>query len=253
MVTIRRPQALSRSAYMSEDDQPPRKPTVFDKRRTPTWLNAMGSAALARPARDVDDNGAGPRPDQKVVLGPQALHRSDITEGTPGIPLTLTFTLVNPSNGFAPIPEANVEIWHCDADGVFSDFASKMTPDAALTTYLRGVLTTNRAGQVTFRTIYPGWNGARATHVHVRIYDGLKPKKALQVGFPDPVSAAVYDDSDRYVRGPSPTRNDADEVFGNSPGNGKFGGRQEFHIATVVGDNTRGYLATVLIPLEDFA
>jgi hypothetical protein len=128
-----------------------------------------------------------------------------------------------------------------------------MHPDAAVTTYLRGVLTANRAGQVTFRTIYPGWTGTRATHVHVRIYDGLNPKKALQVGFPDPVSAAVYDDSDRYVRGPSPTRNDADEVFGDSPGNGKFGGRQEFQMATVVGDNARGYLATVLIPLEDFS
>jgi protocatechuate 3,4-dioxygenase beta subunit len=253
MVTIGRLAVLSRSAYMSEDDQPPPRKPTFDKRRTPTWLNAMGSAALARPSSNTDETGAGARPDQKVVLGPQALHHSDITEGTPGIPLTLTFTLVNPSNGFAPIPEANVEIWHCDADGVFSDFASKMTPDAALTTYLRGVLTTNRAGQVTFRTIYPGWNGTRATHVHVRIYEGLKPKKALQVGFPDQVSAAVYDDFDRYVRGPSPTRNDADEVFGDSPGNGKFGGRQEFHIATVVGDNARGYLATVLIPLEDFA
>jgi protocatechuate 3,4-dioxygenase beta subunit len=238
---------------MSDDDQPPRKPSAIDKRRTPTWLNAMGSAALARPSRDVDDNGAGARPDQKVVLGAQALHRSDITEGTPGIPLTLTVTLVDAGNGFAPIADANVEIWHCDADGVFSDFASKMHPDAALTTYLRGVLTTNRAGQVTFRTIYPGWNGTRATHVHVRIYDRLTPKMALQIGFPDQVSAAVYDDADRYVKGPCPTRNDADEVFGNSPGNGRFGGRQEFQIATVVGDNARGYLATVLIPLENFA
>jgi protocatechuate 3,4-dioxygenase beta subunit len=238
---------------MSDEDQPPRKPSPIDRRRTPTWLNAMGSATLARPSGDIDDSGAGARPEQKVVLGAQALHRSDITEGTPGIPLTLTFTLVDPGKGFAPIVGANVEIWHCDADGVFSDFASKMHPDAAVTTYLRGVLTANRAGQVTFRTIYPGWTGTRATHVHVRIYDGLNPKKALQVGFPDPVSAAVYDDSDRYVRGPSPTRNDADEVFGDSAGNGKFGGRQEFQMATVVGDNARGYLATVLIPLEDFS
>jgi protocatechuate 3,4-dioxygenase beta subunit len=212
----------------------------------------MGSIALARPSRD-DEAGAGARPGQKVILGAQALHRSDITEGTPGIPLTLTFTLVDAGNGLAPIVGANVEIWHCDADGVFSDFASKMQPDAAVTTYLRGVLTTNRAGQVTFRTIYPGWSSARATHVHVRIYDGSTPKKALQVGFPDQVSAAVYADSDRYVRGPSPTHNDADDVFGSSPGNGKFGGRQEFQIATVAGDNERGYVGTVVVPLENFA
>jgi len=241
-----------RSATMSDDDQPRRKPTDADRRRTPTWLNAMGSFALARPAGHVDDSGAGARPDQKVVLGAQALQRSDITEGRAGIPLMLTFTLVDAAKGFAPIAEANVEIWHCDADGVFSDFGSKMHPDAAVTTYLRGALTTNRAGQVTFRTIYPGWSGTRAPHVHVRIYDGSTPKNALQVAFPDQISAAVYDDSDRYVRGPCPTRNDADEVFGRSPGNGRFGGRQEFQIATVTGDNARGYLAMVLIPLENF-
>ena len=93
-----------------------------------------------------------------------ALHRSDITEGRPGIPLTLTLKIVDAANRRAPIAGANVEIWHCDADGVFSDFASKMYPDATMTTYLRGVLTTGHTGQVTFRTIYPGWSGSRATH-----------------------------------------------------------------------------------------
>ena len=239
---------------MSDDEKAPRRtPNPVDRRRTPTWLNAMGSFALARPAANAADAEGTPRPDQKVVLGAQALHRADITEGRPGIPLTLTLTVVDAGNGFAPIAGASVEIWHCDADGVFSDFASKMHPDAAVTTYLRGALMSNQAGQVTFRTIYPGWTGTRATHVHVRIYDGLTPRKALQVGFPDQISSAVYDDSDRYVKGPSPTRNDADEVFGDAPANGRFGGRQEFQIATVVGDNARGYLATVLIPLESLA
>src|SRR4051812_13177927 len=137
-----------RSATMSDDDQPRRKPTDADRRRTPTWLNAMGSFALARPAGHVDDSGAGARPDQKVVLGALALQRSDITEGRAGIPLMLTFTLAHRAKGFAPIAEANVEIWPCDADGVFSVSGSKMHPDAAVTTYLRGALTTNRAGQV---------------------------------------------------------------------------------------------------------
>ena len=203
---------------MSDDDQPPRRPTVFDKRRTPTYLNAMGRRrSRARPATSTT-TARGLVPTRGRARTPGAAtfghHRGTARASAFG---TFTLFLVNPANGFAPIPEANVEIWHCDADGVFSDFASKMHPDAAVTTYLRGVLTTNRAGQVTFRTIYPGWTGARATHVHVRIYDGLKPKKALQVGFPDQVSAAVYDDADRYVRGPSPTQNDAEEVFAVRP------------------------------------
>ena len=231
------------------DQDPQRKPVVIRNRRTPTFLNAMGSLAQARPSREAPEDRDGRRPDEKVVLGNLALHRSDITEGRLGIPLTLTLKIVDAANGRAPIVGANVEIWHCDADGVVSDYASKMYPDATMTTYLRGAQTTDRAGQVTFQTIYPGWSGARATHVHVRIYNGAIPKKALQLGFPDQINAAVYEDVDRYVKGPNPTRNEADEVFGSEHGNGRFGGRQDFQIAAVAGDNASGYVATVSITI----
>jgi len=235
------------------DHDPLRKPAVIIKSRTPTFLNAMGSLAQARPSREIPEERDGRRPDEKVILGNLALHRSDITEGRLGIPLTLTLKVVDAANGRrTPIAGANVEIWHCDADGVFSDYASKMFPDAAMTTYLRGGQTTDRAGLATFKTIYPGWSGARATHVHVRIYSGTTPKKALQLGFPDPVNAAVYADADRYVKGPNPTRNDADEVFGSEPGNGRFGGRQDFQIVAVAGENASGYTGTVAIAVENF-
>lgn len=234
------------------DQDPQRKPATLVKSRTPTFLNAMGSLAQARPSREMPEERDGRRPDEKVVLGNLALHRSDITEGRLGIPLTLTLKVVDAANGRAPIAGANVEIWHCDADGVFSDYASKMYPDAAMTTYLRGGQTTDRVGQVTFRTIYPGWFGARATHVHVRVYKGATPKKALQLGFPDQVNAIVYGDADRYVKGPNPTGNDADEVFGSAHGNGRYGGRQDFQIAAVAGDNANGYVGTVAIAIESF-
>ena len=46
---------------------------------------------------------------------------------------------------------ANVEIWHVDAAGNYSQYGSQTAQ-----TYLRGIQTTNANGEVTFTTIYPG-------------------------------------------------------------------------------------------------
>jgi len=219
--------------------------------RTPTRLNAMGSFSLqARRVRDIPDEGMPRTPAPKVMIGTQLFHRRDITEGKPGIPLTLTLTIVDAASGLAPLEGVNAEIWHCDADGVFSDYASKPDPEAATTTYLRGAQTTNRGGQVTFTTIYPGWPGDRATHIFVRIYDGITPKKTLQLGFPDAINATVYADPHRYVKGQSPITNNVDPVFGDAPEGGTYGGRREFQIIAVAGDNAIGYVATTRIAVH---
>ena len=236
---------------MSDPDRPIFSEIV--RTRTLTQLNAMGSLGLVRRFRDVPDDVAPRQPDPKVpkvMIGTEAFHRRDITEGKPGIPLTLTLTVVDAENALAPIVGANVEIWHSDADGVFSEYASKPNPDAASTTYLRGVQTTTRGGQVTFTTIYPGWSSDRATHIYVRIYDGATPRKTLQLGFPDAINATVYDDAHRYVKGQSPITNDADPVFGDSPETGTYGGRREFQIFAIAGDNAIGYVATAQVAVH---
>src|SRR4249919_2067907 len=61
--------------------------------------------------------------------------RKDITEGRPGVPLTLKLRVVDVRK-CAPIRGAAVDIWHCDAGGLYSDEASNGT---AGQTYLRGV------------------------------------------------------------------------------------------------------------------
>ena len=68
---------------------------------------------------------------------------------------TVTLTVVDAANGCAPIAGAHVEIWHCDADGVYSEYANGMNPGSTSSTYLRGVQTTDASGKVTFTTIYP--------------------------------------------------------------------------------------------------
>ena len=80
------------------------------------------------------------------------LFRSDIREGKSGTLLALTIRVVNANSGCAPVPNANVEIWHVDAAGDYSQYGTQRTQ-----TFLRGIQTTNSNGEVTFTTIYPGW------------------------------------------------------------------------------------------------
>jgi Dioxygenase len=234
------------------DQDCPRDSEGLGKRRTATLPTAMGSVTLlARPFRDIPDETGRRVP--KVMIGRQALCRSDITEGKLGIPLTLILVLVDATDGATRIAGANVEIWHCDADGVYSEYASKIEPDGATTTYLRGFQTTDEAGRVIFGTIYPGWIDARAPHIYVRIYDGLTPKRSVVLGFPDAVSAAVYSDGERYVRGQNPTRNATDPWFGGGVlGNSAKRGEGEFQIAPVAGDNASGYVVMLAIEVQNF-
>ena len=64
-----------------------------------------------------------------------------------------------------PIENAVVDIWHCDALGVYSGFES-----GADATFLRGAQVTNRDGVVQFRTIYPGWYRGRTVHIHAKVH-----------------------------------------------------------------------------------
>jgi protocatechuate 3,4-dioxygenase beta subunit len=55
----------------------------------------------------------------------------------------------------APVSNASVEIWQCDASGNYSEYPQPGY-DGTGQTFLRGVQVTNGAGVATFRTIYPG-------------------------------------------------------------------------------------------------
>jgi protocatechuate 3,4-dioxygenase beta subunit len=79
------------------------------------------------------------------------LIRSDIREGRSGTPLTLTISVVNASANCGPVVNVQVEIWQCDAAGNYSEYGSESGQ-----TYLRGIQTTDAAGQVMFTTVYPG-------------------------------------------------------------------------------------------------
>ncbi|WP_078894701.1 intradiol ring-cleavage dioxygenase [Streptomyces sp. NRRL S-1022] len=95
--------------------------------------------------------------------------RKNITEGKAGVPLTLRVKVIDTAT-CAALPGTAVDIWHCDALGVYSGYAAGgSTPD---TTFLRGVQLTDSAGVAEFTTVYPGWYVGRALHIHVKTHAG---------------------------------------------------------------------------------
>jgi len=103
----------------------------------------------------------------------EMLNRSDIrtdpATGTarPGVPLELTLALSQVgASGCSPLAGALVDMWHCDALGVYSDVSAQRTVGQA---FLRGYQISDANGNVRFTTIYPGWYSGRAVHIHFKV------------------------------------------------------------------------------------
>jgi protocatechuate 3,4-dioxygenase beta subunit len=165
------------------------------------------------------------------------LIRSDIREGKSGTPLTLTLTVVNVNSNCAPVANAAVDIWQCDAEGHYSQY-SQPGFNGTSQTFLRGIQTTDSSGRVSFTTIYPGWYQGRATHIHVEVTVNGQSVKVTQIAFPESVTAAVYAAGVYAAKGQNPTSNSGDMVFSDSISS---------ELATVTGDTTGGYTATFTV------
>ncbi|MER7220857.1 MULTISPECIES: intradiol ring-cleavage dioxygenase [Streptomyces] len=132
------------------------------------------------------------------------LFRENLVEDRAGIPLLLVLRVVD-SATCKPIRNSAIEIWHCDASGVYSGYTQNgngggggtppgpppsgtptappdgpggpggggghATPTDDLT-WLRGIQMTDHLGFVTFRTVFPGWYAGRAVHVHTKVHTG---------------------------------------------------------------------------------
>ena len=161
------------------------------------------------------------------------LFRSDIREGKSGTLLALTIKVVNVNSGCSAVSGANVEIWHVDAAGNYSQYGSQTAQ-----TYLRGIQTTNANGEVTFTTIYPGWYQGRATHIHLEVTIGGASRKVTQIAFPESVNNSVHTSGTYASRGTNPVSNMADGIFADSLAS---------ELVTPTGDTTNGFAATFQI------
>lgn len=150
------------------------------------------------------------------------LNRSDIRtdpgDGSvkPGIPLTVALHVYSVSgNDCSPLSGAIVDIWHCDASGVYSDAV-----DAAFDTrgknFLRGYQITDADGMVQFLTIYPGWYPGRAVHIHFKVRARTASQQNVEVTsqlyFPDLLTDAIHARSP-YTSTGKRQRNEDDGIF----------------------------------------
>lgn len=134
--------------------------------------------------------------------------RSDIREDREGRPLRLAFR-VRDAESCEPIANAVVDIWHCDAGGVYSGFDAGEGER-----FLRGAQVTNREGIVEFLTIYPGWYPGRTPHIHAKVHLDRRTVLTTQVYFDDEASDRVYAKAP-YAPGRDAT-NGGDGIFDES-------------------------------------
>ncbi|MGC4091944.1 MAG: intradiol ring-cleavage dioxygenase [Polyangiaceae bacterium] len=181
----------------------------------------------------IPEETVGPYPLWDTLAGASAYTRKDVTEGKPGVPLTLVLKILNVSDSCKPVANALVYIWHCDKDGVYSGYGT-----AAGTTFCRGVQATDSSGNVTFTTIYPGWYTGRITHIHFRVYFSNNLEATSQLAFPLDVTTAVYN-SDLYKahgQNTSVASNTADGIFSDGV---------QYELLNVTGSVAAGYTATL--------
>ncbi|MFJ5307591.1 intradiol ring-cleavage dioxygenase [Streptomyces sp. NPDC088350] len=159
--------------------------TVLIATGTTAAVLAVGAAAPEAPTTVTTADSAGTTPaaaaavctlTEEMTEGPYyldgALVRANVTEGKAGIPLKLALTVVNSS--CTVIPNALVEIWHCDALGEYSGYVGNNGhSEADDGTFLRGGVLTNSSGVANITTIYPGWYRGRCVHIHVKVHTGV--------------------------------------------------------------------------------
>jgi protocatechuate 3,4-dioxygenase beta subunit len=210
----------------------------------PTYPSAAGAAATTAAGRTgvVTSSGVG----SGVVVLPSCVVRPALTEGPyfvdeklnrsdirsepstnavkAGATLALAF-LVSRVSGTSctALAGATVDVWHCDALGVYSDATDPSFGSTKGTKFLRGYQTTDASGRASFTTIWPGWYQGRAVHIHFKIRataaNGQVSDFTSQLFFPDAMNDAVFADAPYAQKGSAGiVRNAADGIFQGSGG-----------------------------------
>lgn len=177
---------------------------------------------------------AGPFP----IKSPADLVRENIVGDRAGVPLQIMIKVEDTNNNCEPLAGVLVDVWHCDAQGNYSEYSGQLDGDFTNESFLRGRQTTGTDGVATFISIYPGWYPGRAPHLHLEIKrSNGESLLVTQTAFPEAVSNTVY--ATNGYNGDFDTSNEADGEFGNSLNR---------NMATaVVGNTTDGYVLTETI------
>jgi protocatechuate 3,4-dioxygenase beta subunit len=174
--------------------------------------------------------------------------RSDPSDGTikQGALLALAFNVSTIAKGAcAPLPGAIVDIWHCDAEGVYSDAKDPRYFDTRGKKFLRGYQVADKNGVAKFTTIYPGWYPGRAVHIHYKIRSPASAKSPYeftgQLYFDERLNDRVFAKAPYAAKGKRTVSNITDQIYNND------GGRQSMLAVSPAKD---GYTGTFDVALD---
>ena len=187
---------------------------------------------------------------EEVTQGPYWFDvdsiRSDIREDRPGTSLAVALRVLDENCN--PVPDSVVEIWHCDAGGLYSGFEVSSTggggssgggpggggPGSSSSsdesdgsysegvseaspsddgTYLRGAQVADANGIVQFTTIWPGWYRGRTVHIHIKVHIDKADVLTAQLGFDDELSDLVFEASPYNEHQGRDTHNSNDNII----------------------------------------
>src|SRR3954447_2041230 len=206
---------------MTPDENIQEEPTMT-RRGSLARLAGFAAAAIGGSALEAGAAGSGPAAVASgaitCVLTPEMTEgpyyvsgekvRRNITEGRPGVALALALKVVDASS-CKPFKGATVDIWHCDALGVYSGVQGNTG------TSMRGVQRTDATGLAHFDTVYPGWYQGRAVHIHVKVHIGGNVVHTGQFFFNDAVTDAAYAKAPYNSRGARGVRDSNDSIYRN--------------------------------------
>lgn len=185
----------------------------------------------------VDDSASG-------YLRSNIVSNLDGTDTQAGIPLTLTVYVYDSKNGCAAMQGVQVDIWQCNASGVYSAESVENTIGQS---WLRGYQITDSSGKVSFTTIIPGWYSGRTTHIHLRLrstYDETDDSgsNTMQVFFDQTLIDTIDTTIAPYAsEGQNPTTNASDRVYVQQ--------EDGTTLLTLTGSVTAGFAATTNVYL----
>lgn len=173
-----------------------RRAALIGLTTSPTGILAAAGPALS--AAPIGAEGGSCLVTPRSIEGPfyldPRLVRTDIGEGRPGTALRMRLRVIE-AGPCTPIANARIDIWHADAQGLYSGYEGQGDRQRLSTvgqTFLRGTQFTDGSGWAAFASIYPGWYPGRATHVHFKVLIEARTLLTGQMYFPDAINASVY-------------------------------------------------------------
>ena len=184
----------------------------------------------------------------------EMLNRSDIrvepsdSSVKEGTLLQLVFQVMQ-ANGDTceALKGAQVDVWHCDALGVYSD-VNDQNGSTVGQKWLRGYQVTDKLGTAAFTTVYPGWYQGRTVHIHFKIRTDPASNAGYeftsQLFFDEAMTDAIYTQKPYSTKGQRTLLNADDGIFATD------GEQLTLNVVKNEDEKVGGYKATFYIALD---